>query len=311
MKQTNGSIVPPSSADRSLGRAVLVYRSDMPMREIRTAVLPTRFQSIGAFLDARENVTGTVEIDLGGIPFHFFYDWQGSDTTFVSFSGTVSTKVEHVPAWAGSGISSGLGLNRILISDPSIILSTGLRLGWYGGSTQQPHLQDDIATLVAGATTGTRPFLFGPSGGGFAALVQAAVLPGTVVLVSNPQTNVARFTQAAVDRYMQTAWGQESLDENRPPFVHEVVSLYERRVDASIIYLQNTGDAEHITRHYSPFRDQLHRDNRAVFLMPNLGQGHMGPDKESFRTLLRVVRDHREWDALTRALRGITVTRDM
>lgn len=281
------------------------------MREIRTANPPTTFASIDDFLERRDGVRGTVEIDLHGLPLHFFYDWRGADTTLVTLSGTASARMEYLPAWGGDGISRPLGVNRILVSDPSLILSTELRLGWYGGNSQQPRLQEDLAHLLAGVTAGTRPILFGPSGGGFAALVQGAVLPGATVVASNPQTDVSRFTKAAVDRYMDTAWSQAALDPAWTPFLHEVCSLYQRPTDSMVIYVQNAGDADHIERHYSPFRDTAHSSNRIVYLMPNLGPGHIGPDKPSFTRLLETVRDHAEWGSLLPAVRDLSITRDV
>lgn len=218
-------------------------------------------------------VRGAVEIDLHGLPLHFFYDWRDAPVTLVTFSGTASAKVQHVPAWAGDGSSRGLGMNRVLISDPTIKLSTDLRLAWYGGSAQQPALQDEIATLLDDLhLESERMLLFGPSGGGFAALTQATLLPETTALVSNPQTDVTRYTRAAVDRYLTTAWQIHARDEDTVlPFRHEVVSLYAREGSSRTVYLQNAGDADHIEKHYAPFRREAHPGRRIEYLLPNLG----------------------------------------
>lgn len=283
-------------------------RPEMAMREVHTARPAEKFGSIGAFLNVRARVHGAVEIDLGGLPLHFFYDWRESDTTFVSFSGAASAKVKHVPAWAGDGISRRLGVNRVLISDPSVILSTDLRLAWYAGNTLQPMLQQDLVMLIAGIVAGTRTILFGPSGGGFAALLYAAALPGAVAVVSNPQTDISRYQKVAVDRYMAVAWGMPSLDPARPPFRHEVLSLYRQVLDVDVVYVQNAGDTNHIDEHYRPFRDIAHK-NRVEYLLPYLGLGHVGPDRDSFICLLETVRDHSDWGALTAALHRIALTR--
>lgn len=282
------------------------------LRETRTAVPPSRFESIQEFLDARGEVRGTVEIDLDGFPLHFFYDWRGSRTTFVSFSGTVSAKVEHVPAWAADGISRGLGMNRVLISDPSVKLSSNLRLGWYAGSVRQRRLQEDIARLLAGLRgSGERTLLFGASGGGFAALLQAAVLPGAIAFVSNPQTDITRYTRMAVERYLKIAWGIDAFREGEDlPFAHEVLSIYERPGNSETIYLQNAGDADHIEKHYAPFRRAVHPERHVEYVLKNLGPGHVGPDRETFVRMLIAIRDHEQWDELVATLRTIEVTRN-
>lgn len=284
-------------------------------RETVTAVPPVRFSSLAAFLAQRESVRGTVEVDVGGYPLHFFYDWRDAATTLVTFSGTVSSKVEHVPAWAGDGISRGLGMNRVLISDPSVKLSTDLRLGWYAGNARQPNLQDVLTRLIDGLHSPERRLiLFGPSGGGFAALLQASVIPGSVALVSNPQTDITRFTRAAVDRYLSRAWGRGGGADDvwsRLPFVHEVVTLYAAPGSSRTIYLQNAGDADHIERHYAPFRRSVSPDREVEYLLPNLGPGHIGPDKETFRRLLKALRDTRSWDDLRDEIHSIPLTRNL
>lgn len=274
---------------------------------------PAKFGSIDSFLHERARVRGTVEIDLHGLPLHFFFDWRDAPVTLVTFSGTVSAKAEHVPAWAGDGISRGLGMNRVLISDPTIKLSTDLRLGWYAGSAHQPRLQDEIAYLLSEIRgDADRMLLFGPSGGGFAALLQAAELAGSTALVSNPQTDITKFTRPAVERYLARGWEiDELLFRESLPFVHEVITLYSGPGHSRTIYLQNAGDADHIEKHYAPFRRAIHPTRSVEFLLPNLGAGHIGPDRESFTRLLTVMRDVEVWEDVVASLGEIGITRNL
>ncbi|WP_154402058.1 hypothetical protein [Ornithinimicrobium cavernae] len=282
----------------------------MPMRETRTSTAPARFASIGAFLAARASVSGTVEIDHHGVPLHFLYDWRDAPTTLVSFAGSVPAKVKHVPAWSGDRMSQGLGVNRVLISDPTIALSTALQLAWYGGNSQQPNLQRDLTDLISAISEDTRTILFGPSGGGFAALYQAAMLPDTFALVSNPQTSVFRYTKAAVEKYMTIGWST-ALNTERVPFTADVVDLYARPNSASVVYMQNTSDRHHMRRHLPRFREALHPENRVEFLLPDFGPGHIGSDRQTFIRLLETMRDHPRWDELTTAIRGLELTRNV
>lgn len=284
-------------------------------RTFRPGLSVAKFSSIPEFLAEKDGVSGVVEVSLGCLPLHFYYDWRGSDTTFVSFAGAISPKVEQLPVWAAAGISAGLGMNRILLSDPSLVLDSTLRLAWYAGNVFQPNLEDQIQALLDGATSGTRVILFGPSGGGFAALRHGARTSNSVVLASNPQTNILKFSEAAVGRYLRIAWSLNSpvseLVADDLPFVSDLVPRYRSRPETQIVYLQNAGDQAHISRHYSPFRDSLSEQAEAVFLMPELGQGHLGPDRRSFVCLLTTIRDYVDWDVLRVRLRRIGITRDM
>lgn len=282
------------------------------MREIRTAKPPARFESVADFLQKRDGVRGTVEIQVGDLPLHFFYDWRGTDTTFVTFSGSSSPKVKHVPAWAAKSTTDGLGVNRVLISDPSIILHEELRLGWYAGNRLQTDLQDQLTTLVAGISEGTRLIMFGPSGGGFTSLFHACRIPGATAIVSNPQTNFPLFTESAVRWYLEAAWNVPLEDLPRLPLISSVLDMYDRDgVDAKIIYLQNEGDHDHVQKHLQPFLDVVHDDLPLVVLRPYLGEGHLGPDKESFVRLFDAVVANPDWDVLTDKLNALPFTRNV
>lgn len=282
------------------------------MREIRTAKPPTRFESVAEFLQKREGVRGTVEIQLGDLPLHFFYDWRGVGTTFVTFSGSSSPKVKHVPAWAAKGTTDNLGVNRVLISDPSIILHEELRLGWYAGNRFQTDLQDQLTTLVTGISEGTRLIMFGPSGGGFTSLFHASRIPGATAIVSNPQTDFRLFTESAVRWYLETAWNARLEDLPQLPLISSVLDMYDRDcVDAKIIYLQNEGDHDHVQKHLQPFLNTVHQDLALVVLRPYLGEGHLGPDKESFVRLFETVVANPDWNVLTDKLRDLPITRNI
>ena len=110
------------------------------------------------------------EVELNGFPLHFFYQWKNSPITFVSFAGGLLKDTTTVPRWSGHGLASKAGMNLLLISDPSFILSDQLRFGWYAGNSHQENLQDKIVELVERLSRGTKLVFFGISAGGFAAL---------------------------------------------------------------------------------------------------------------------------------------------
>lgn len=232
-------------------------------------------------------------------------------TTFIAFSGAMSPKLRTVPAYQGNGTSMHLSANRMLVSDPSLILTDELRLAWYGGSRRQADFQDVLTEIIRSFVGSTRAVLFGPSGGGFTALLQASRLPGSTAIVSNPQTDVKRFNRVAVERYLRIAWGIGSLDEGPLPFVDEVISIYERPVAASVVYVQNAGDVHHVENHLAPFLDRLHPANQVVQLIPDLGPGHIGPDKESFARLFSVVCDEPDWAPMVASVQALEITRNM
>lgn len=254
-------------------------------RDTKFAAEPTRFESLEEFLACdRATLRGAIEILYGDFPLHFFYHDRGEPSTVVSFQGAVSNTVQTVPAWAGLGITRNIRVNQLLFSDPSLKLDSELRLGWYAGNIYQPDLQSDITKIISFLCAGTHPVLFGTSGGGFAALEQATRLPGCTVIASNPQTDIFEYLPPAVNRYIGTAWAQEG--RANLAFTHSVIPAFSSVVDAQVIYLQNSGDYNHMQKHFIPFRQSVHPDNQVLYLTPYLGVGHVGPSKETLVELL-------------------------
>lgn len=254
-------------------------------REVRFFSDPTRFESLDEFLRSdRCKLRGAIEILYGEFPLHFFYNNRGAQSTFVSFQGAVSNKVESVPAWAGLGITRGIDVNQLLFSDPSLKIDTEIRLAWYAGNTFQQNLQTDITKIISYLCDDSEIVLFGTSGGGFAALEQATRLPGCTVITSNPQTDIFQYFAKTVDRYINTAWGE--VEKTELPFNSSVVDAFASVVKAQVIYLQNSGDYNHMQKHFIPFRENVHPDNQIIYLTPYLGVGHVGPSKETLIDLI-------------------------
>lgn len=277
----------------------------MPPRTSRLSAAHT-FESMRHLLES-DPTHGTWEIDHNGIKLHAFLDWKGADTTLVTFTGAVSLKVDTVPVWSAFKSSAGLGVNRLFISDPTLAISKKLRLGWYAGNTLQPDLENDVTRLIEYAAQGTRIVLFGPSAGGFTSLVQASRLPGSTVLVSNPQTNIK--IRKAFPGYMRLAW---DLGEHaEPPFTTNVVDVYRQPVETQIVYMQNQGDEHHIEFHQRPFTEALHPDNKMTTVSPDLGPGHIGPDAESFHRLFHAVCRNPDWNDLVDEVQSLHLTRNL
>lgn len=251
-----------------------------------------------------EPAQGTWEIKHNGLDLHAFYDWRGSDTTLVTFTGAVGAKVETVPVWSAFRASSGIDVNRILISDPTLAISKRLRLGWYAGSRFHTNLEDEITQLIEHGAQGTRVVLFGPSAGGYTALVQGSKIAGSTVIASNPQTDIS--IRPAFPGYLDIAWGVGS--HSGLPFTTSVVDVYREPVNTRVVYVQNQGDAHHIEFHQIPFIDSVHPDNPVHIMRPDLGQGHVGPDADSFHKLFTIVCGTPEWEKLVSKLEALELT---
>lgn len=250
----------------------------------------------------------TVELVHGTLSLLCHWENKGADTTLVTFSGAVGSKVETVPAFLGMRVTSPFSVNRLLISDPALALSSDLRLGWYAGTNEWSSLPVDVSEVIHRFSMGGRTVLFGPSGGGFAALEQSVRIPGATVLAVNPQTDILMYDRAAVERYRDICWpGHGEFRQDETPFIHSVVSRFAEPVDASVIYVQNTGDRFHVRQHLNPFREAAHSSNKIFYAESYFGDGHIGPSAADYHKLLEAILGTAEWDEIVKRVESLKI----
>ncbi|SJM53283.1 hypothetical protein [Agrococcus casei] len=248
------------------------------------------------FLDTtRTPASGRYDIDYGGLSIPCSWESRGHHTTLVTFSGALTPNITELPAFVGWGTTRHLTCNVLMLSDPSLAIDPKLRLGWYAGCTALPRLQAKLTRVIRRFAARSRVVLFGASGGGFAALEHAPCLPGSLAIVSNPQTDILRYHQDAVEAYFKIAWGSNPSAASELPLEHEVVTRYSSPVAADVIYLQNSSDDFHIENHERPFRDSLHPSNRVHFVRGSFGIGHVGPSKEQFTRMFEAATSERRF----------------
>lgn len=249
-----------------------------------------QFDSISDFESASTIPSGNIQID-DGLPIHLHWTGVQAAVTVVAFSGAVSNKYLSVPAFNGHSITRDLPANVLLVSDPTLILDRALGLGWYLGSRDQPDLPDKINRIIRAAAGRSRVVLFGSSGGGFAALDQGRRLPGSTVLACNPQTDVSRYVPAAVNKYLDVAFGssvetlRDSTSANGHPEM-SVVDAFGHPLDCHVVYVQGSQDAFHLENHRGPFLEGLHPDNSVIVRSADFGPGHAPASRDAFRRLL-------------------------
>lgn len=183
----------------------------------------------------------------------------------------------------------------VCFSDPTLDLSSELRLGWYLG-TEDVALADEIAvaTRALARSLGCTNIVFqGNSGGGFAALQMGARFPGSHVVALNPQTDVRNYLATFARSTFIAAYGDAKIGEKkrfseRINVMHALQTLESR---TSITLVMNEGDVFHEKKHAAPLR-QAARDIPSVSIEDvklNLGPGHKGLSNEQYAEVMRRV----------------------
>ncbi|MDR7233171.1 DUF6270 domain-containing protein [Agrococcus sp. BE272] len=289
-----------------------VAREPWPLAEgRRDAKQWGRFTSLASPAALRDvpDLSGRFTIEHGGVPIDLMVEDNGAETTLVSFHAALGTDEIRPPVFVGRAVSDGLPVNRVFVSDPGLLTSPELRLAWFLGTASL-----DLPTFLARCLTqiqarlGARHIaLFGMSGGGFAALSIARLLPGSVALPINPQTRVLDYLPAAWERMAHHCYGTTTQDGARL-LLEAHPHADQRRTHASdvdrcrVIYLQNARDA-HVSTQMIPWFEAVGWGSGPALLLADWGEGHVPPGSSELRGILATVASaDGAWDALSRTL---------
>lgn len=247
----------------------------------------TVYRSLKEFMDAESYPSGVLTIMRGGLPIDVRFEPRGYRATTVFFHAALSGDKYRPPVFSGRRISEELPTNRVHIADPSLYIADKLRLGWYAGNHKQPRLQWAIRGMLNHLVPADQSMVtFGASGGGFAALYYAAHREGAVAVPVNPQTNLARYSPAAVARYAKLAWGIQGVGSLREmTAVTDLTRLY-RTPGRRVFYVQNKNDRSHMEEHFAPFMASLPEGHDVHPVLVDGEVGHHPPAKEITRSIL-------------------------
>lgn len=151
----------------------------------------------------------------------------------------------------------------LFLADPTINVHPDLALGWYVG-TEIDHGHQAISELIIAASkaaAASKIIIVGSSGGGFAALAASHRIPGSLALVFSPQTAIQSYHRGYASKLSTLAFPRDGQDIS-------TLSAHIDRFDMNhlysgddarnrVLYVQNTGDQFHLTRHCLPFMSTL------------------------------------------------------
>jgi pimeloyl-ACP methyl ester carboxylesterase len=258
----------------------------------RSKHMVTDHRSLQAFMKAEKLSNGYHVIGDGSLPIVALNNDRGFDTTVVFFHAAIESHYS-LPVTTGLGISVDAPVNRILISDPSLMVTDSLNLAWFLGSQNQrleSSLEDVIHRLYTAHANARRLVFFGASGGGFAALNYSRRFPESLAIATNPQTNIAKYVPAHVDRYLRACFdvpfpsGLKALPHS---LTTDLTRVYSQSLHNSVAYIQNGGDVSHVNDHLGPFLEALHPDNDVLVFLKDWGPGHVAPPKSVFVDVLK------------------------
>lgn len=246
----------------------------------------TFFDSVEEFLNSPMPVSSSEEpeaisIRYGAAFMDVLVENRGAATTVVCFHAAIDPTKTTLPVFIGRQLVEGVDANVVYISDPS--LDRGASIGWFAGDESRPF-QEDLTSCLTHIFTnfhpdvpienlGEKAIFFGASAGGFAALYYSHRFPGSLAVVSNPQTHIGRYLEPQVKAYRKKCWSSRKLSETTMTF--DLVNEYGKGFDNYVVYLQNEKDELHYTQHYLPWSQAVaERPQQWRLILGDWGEGH-------------------------------------
>lgn len=229
---------------------------------------------------------------------------KDSNTLIVSLHGALDRRKTILPRFERLASLLSFDTSILLVGDPALYLNQTLELSWYTG-WEGYNLYPDLAELIKNAAlevAAERIILSGSSGGGFASLQLAALIPNSIAVSFNPQTDVHRYwnngdpeKHGAVRKYIEVCYpsaapeGIWKIDWDidwsfQFGDIHSPVRRFRQKQDCSIVYLNNVNDF-HVEQHFSPFYEAVSSAGVKHLEIINYkgNQGHFPPDPETFK----------------------------
>lgn len=225
---------------------------------------------------------------------------RNSSVLVVSLHGAIDRRRYGLPRFERLRTLRTYNVSSLYIGDPSLWLDSSLELAWFTGWENldfYPILADMISRAAA-AVSADNIWINGGSGGGFAALQVAALLPGSMAIVYNPQTSIHRYLHPRwpfmpQKKYLKHVWPDLNVSDFTQDWTLPMgdrlsaVRRYSTPKENRVVYLINEQDQHHVDDHLLPFLDNCARPESVRVTRYNGGEGHIPVNPAQFGIGLR------------------------
>ncbi|MGN5044468.1 alpha/beta hydrolase family protein [Aeromonas sp. 3P] len=220
-----------------------------------------------------------------------------TDKLVVFFNGAINGDLTDRPNFMRWSWAYENNLSFVCFDDPIVSCTQSTNLGWYIGSSEcdiQEYIYMITNHLVKSlCIEPNRVIFYGSSGGGFAALMAAIRLRGSVAVVNNPQTNIFKYYKSAANRLTDNFFKNEKISSDSDIYHRFSVLHAIKKYDyiPAVLYVQNIQDRFHLERHLIPFQTSTLQilssvgdyPNKIYFHFFNDNRGHsVFSDKKEF-----------------------------
>lgn len=212
--------------------------------------------------------SGIHRLRFNGVSVPVKYRRGSNDIMIILFHGALNQHIRPYPYFP-SFLPDLKNCHQISIADSTLEINEAIKSGWYIGGAdmplqqQLPHLLNKLFDL-AGTT---KRIYIGGSSGGFAALYNSLLDPGSICIAVNPQTDLNLYNLRSTGNYLKYAWPKiNSISEVDHNIVCDLPKAYSKGYGNMIIYLQSIGDYLHYLNQLPRFFESAIKSKKLFLL---------------------------------------------
>lgn len=200
---------------------------------------------------------------------------DNTDKIIVFFNGAINGDLNNNPTFMRWSWANDNNLSFICFDDPIVSCTQLTNLGWYIGTSNydlQQFINNILEHIIKSLKLSPENIIFyGSSGGGFAAMMAAIRLRGSVAVVSNPQTNIFKYYKSATQRFIDNFFNEKDISSNSSNYYRFSVTDAIKKYNyiPAILYIQNIQDKFHLERHLLPFQEYIFETFLSIGDYPN------------------------------------------
>lgn len=202
------------------------------------------------------------------------------DSLVVFLNGAINRSVKAPPIFQRSSWLPSFQSHCLIIPDKIVEINSSLELSWYLDKRGDflRNIREYVIQKASELKVKHEKIVFyGSSGGGYAALMLASMVEGSVAIAINPQINLRKYIGRVYQKFLVDTARHDLMIE------HDLKDYFEfiGRIP-NMIYVQNRGDVEHVNNQYIPFMSWLSNIRNDVdtgivsVLEINKDNGHSG-----------------------------------
>lgn len=223
---------------------------------------------------------------------------KSSHTLVVALHGMMVPGHHHLPRFEWLRTLQENDYSCLYLSDPTLQADDQLHLGWYLG-WEDLDLYPVVARIIRQVAINIgadRIVLAGSSGGGYASLQISSLIPGSIAVAFNAQTDIAKYHWKHQYRFISRVMPHLLLrGKQRKGWARALgmrssaLTRYKYARQNHILCVQNTNDPHHLHEHFEPFKALIERSpnrDRAVFDTYEGPEAHEPPSRGRFRSTI-------------------------